>query len=216
MGPNDPVLFGYWRSTAAYRVRIALNLKGVGARHAFVHLRNAEQHGAGHRARSPADLVPVWCEADGFNLTQSLAIIAYLDEIHPDPALLPGDARMRAAVREIALMVAADTHPLHNLRVVDELTARFGADALVRADWVRHWIGLGFAAVERRLERTTGRFSVGDAPTLADVCLVPQAYAARRFELDLSPFPRISVVAAAAESHPAFAAARPDVQPDAE
>jgi maleylpyruvate isomerase len=214
---DSPILHGYWRSTAAYRVRIALALKGIAARQAFVHLRRGEQRSEAFRdGLNPAGLVPVWEEADGVRLTQSLAIIEYLDEIHPEPPLLPGSPRARAMIREIALDIAADVHPIGNLRVLDKLTADFGADAAARAAWNRHWIAQGFDAVERRLEQTSGHHAVGDTPTLADVCLVPQVYNARRFELDLSPWPLIRAADEAARALPAFAAAAPEAQPDAE
>jgi maleylacetoacetate isomerase len=211
-----PILHGYWRSSAAYRVRIALNLKGIAARPAFVHLRKGEQRSAVHYALNPAGLVPVWEEGEGLRLTQSLAIIEYLDELHPEPPLLPGTPRNRAMIREIALEVVADIHPIGNLRVLDKLTADYGADADARAVWNRHWMAAGFGAVERRLERTAGRFAVGDTPTLADVCLVPQVYNGRRFELDLSPYPLILAADEAARALPAFATAAPEAQPDFE
>lgn len=213
---EPPILHGYWRSSAAYRVRIALNLKKLSARQAFVHLRKGEQRSEDHLALNPAGLVPVFEEADGFVLTQSLAILEYLDERYPDPPLLPGSARARAAIREIALDIAADIHPIGNLRVLDKLTADYGADAEARAAWNQHWIEVGFRAVERRLKETAGRYAVGDDPTLADVCLVPQVYNARRFSVDLLPYPFIRAVDEAARAHPAFAAAAPDLQPDAE
>jgi maleylacetoacetate isomerase len=212
----DPILHGYWRSSAAYRVRIALNLKGVAVRSAPVHLRQGEQRSPAYRALNPAGLVPVWEEANGLSLSQSLAIVEYLDETYPEPPLLPGSPRQRAAIREIALDIAADIHPIGNLRVLDKLTADHGADADARAAWNRHWIAAGFAAVEHRLTRSAGRFAVGDAPTLADICLVPQVYNARRFELDLSPFPLIRAADEAARALPAFAAAAPEAQPDAD
>jgi len=209
-------LIGYWRSSAAYRVRIALNLKGVRADGVSVHLRRGEQRSDAHLALNPAGLVPVWQGADGFTLTQSLAIIADLDETHPEPPLLPADRRLRAYAREIALTVACDIHPVGNLRVLDKLTADYAADAAARAAWNRHFIALGFAAIEARLRDTAARYAVGDAPSIADICLVPQMYNARRFELDLGPYPRIVAVDAAAREHPAFAAAAPEHQPDAE
>jgi maleylacetoacetate isomerase len=212
---TDATLFGYWRSSAAYRVRIACNLKGVDPKQQFVHLRRGEQRAAAHLARNPAGLVPVWREGE-FSLSQSLAIIEYLDETHPEPKLLPGDARRRASIREIALDIAADIHPIANLRVLDALTADFKADAAARAAWLRRWIGLGLAAVEARLRQTAGRFAVGDAVTLADVCLVPQLYNARRFDLDLSPFPKTVEVDGHARTLSAFAQAAPENQPDAE
>jgi maleylpyruvate isomerase len=212
---TDPVLYGYWRSTAAYRVRIAANLKGLTLQHAFVHLREGAQRGADHLARNPAGLVPVWQESD-FSLTQSLAIIEYLDELHPEPPLLPGDARRRAIIREIALTIVADVHPIGNLRVLDKISGDFGADADARAAWNRHWVGIGFTAVEARLRQSAGRFAVGDNVSLADLCLTPQLYNARRFGLDLAPFPTILRVEGNARALQAFAAAAPERQSDSE
>ena len=211
----DATLFGYWRSSAAYRVRIACHLKGLAPKQQYVHLRKGEQRGPEHIARNPAGLVPVWREGR-FLLSQSLAIIEYLDEAHPVPKLLPGDARHRAVIREIALDVAADIHPIANLRVLDALSAECNADVAMRAAWCRRWIGFGLAAIEVRLRETAGRFAVGEDVTLADVCLVPQLYNARRFELDLTAFPKIVDVDANARALPAFAAASPENQPDAE
>lgn len=212
---ETPLLLGYWRSSAAYRVRIAVGIKGLEPRHGFVHLRKGEQRGAAHRAVNPAGLVPSWQEGD-LTLAQSLAIIEYLDEKYPGPPLLPERPAERAIAREIALTIACDIHPLGNLRVLDKLSAEFGADAAARAAWNRHWIALGFDAIEARLASSAGRFAVGDAPTLADICLVPQVYNARRWELDLAPYPRILAADAAARAVPAFAAAAPENQPDAE
>jgi len=210
-----PELVGYWRSSAAYRVRIGLNLKGIAARQGFVHLRKGEQRGPDWLAANPAGLVPLWREED-FSLAQSLAILDYLDETFPEPPFLPAEPRARALAREIALTIACDIHPLGNLRVLDKLAADFGADAGTRAAWNRHWMAVGFAAVEARLAQTMGLHAVGDAPTLADICLVPQVYNARRWQLDLAPFPRIVAADAAARALPAFAAAAPENQPDAE
>jgi maleylpyruvate isomerase len=212
---SAPTLYGYWRSTAAYRVRIAANLKGVAARQAFVHLRKGAQRRPDYLARNPAGLVPLWVE-DDMSLAQSLAIIEYLDETHPAPHLLPGDARTRAIIREIALTIVADVHPIGNLRVLDQLSANFGADAVARAAWNRHWMHIGLAAVETRLRASAGRFAVGDDVSLADVCLTPQLYNARRFELDLAPFPTLVRVDANARGLAAFAAAAPEQQPDSE
>jgi len=209
------LLYGYWRSSAAYRVRIGANLKGLAPEQAFVHLRKGEQRSPEHLARNPLGLLPVWQE-DEFTLSQSLAILEYLDETHPEPPLLPGDARQRAVIREIALTVAADIHPIGNLRVLGKLSADYGVEEAGRAAWNRHWIGLGFAAIEARLATTSGRFAVGDAVSLADICLVPQVYNARRFALDLAPYPHIVRVDENARALPAFAAASPEAQPDAE
>jgi maleylpyruvate isomerase len=210
----DPVLYGYWRSSAAYRVRIAMNLKRISATAAPVDLRRGDQRGAAYRAMAPAGLVPLW-EEDGFRLGQSLAIIAYLDELIPDPPLLPQDPKLRAICREIALTIGCDIHPLGNLRVLAKLGADFGADAAARQAWARHWITAGFTAVEARLAETAGPYAIADRITLADVCLVPQVYNAHRFEVDLSAFPRIVAADAAARAVPAFAAAVPEKQADA-
>jgi maleylpyruvate isomerase len=211
----EPILRGYWRSSAAYRVRIALNLKRIEVRHMPVNLRRGEQSAADHLASNPAGLVPVYEEGE-FRLSQSLAIIDYLDETYPEPPFLPGDARRRAEIRAVALDIAADIHPIGNLRVLDRLTELHKADREARAAWNRHWIARGFAAIETRLQRSAGRFSFGSQPTLADICLVPQVYNARRFGLDLSAFPTIVAVDAAAAALPAFVAAEPERQPDAE
>ncbi|MCI0466129.1 MAG: maleylacetoacetate isomerase [Beijerinckiaceae bacterium] len=213
--PAEPCFFGYWRSSAAYRVRIALNLKGVTARHIAVQLNAGEQQRAVHRALNPAGLVPVWREPDGFTLAQSLAIIEYIDETYPDPPLLPGDPKSRALCREIAYTIACDIHPIGNLRVLEKLTAEFGASAAAREAWNRHWIALGFGAIEARLEVTAGHHAVGDRLSLADICLVPQVYNALRFGLDLTPYPRVAAADAAARQEPAFARAAPEAQPDA-
>ncbi|WP_036259109.1 maleylacetoacetate isomerase [Methylocapsa aurea] len=212
----EPVLYGYWRSSAAYRVRIALNLKQIAAESAFVHLRRGDQRGERHRALNPAGLVPVWREADGFTLAQSLAIIDYLDEIHPEPPFLPEDVRLRAICREIAYAIACDIHPLGNLRVLEKLAADFAADSTAKAAWARHWIASGFEAIEARLAHTAGCYAIGDQITLADICLVPQVANARRFGLDLALYPRIAAADAAAREDLAFAAAAPEMQPDAE
>lgn len=207
-------LYGYFRSSAAYRVRIALNLKGLSAQHRFVHLRKGEQSSPEFRKLNPAGLVPHFVE-DGFHLAQSLAIIEYLDETHPQPPLLPKDPRQRAIVREIALAVAADIHPIGNLRVLNRLAA-MGIDEAGRGDWSKHWITEGFAAIEARLAQLPGPFALGDAPTLADICIVPQVFNARRFGVDLQPYPRIRGLDEAAAALDAFAEAAPGRQPDAE
>jgi maleylpyruvate isomerase len=212
---SDPILYGYWRSTAAYRVRIAANLKGVTYESVFVHLRKGEQRSAEHLKLNPAGLVPSWQE-DDFVLNQSLAILEYLDETHPEPPLLPKDAKLRALAREIALTAAADIHPIGNLRVLAKLGADFGADEAQRATWNRHWIGIGFAAIEARLKSVAGKYCVGDQITLADLCLIPQVYNARRFALDLKPFPTIVRIDGEARKLSAFEAAAPENQPDAE
>jgi maleylpyruvate isomerase len=212
---DQGVLYGYFRSSAAYRVRIALNLKGLEVEHRFVHLRKGEQRADDYKHRNPAGLVPFWSEK-GFGLSQSLAIIEYLDELHPDPPLLPGSARDRALIREMALTIATDIHPLGNLRVLDKLTHDYHADEAARAAWCRTWMESGFEVIEKRLASTPGHLCYGDAPTLADVCLVPQLFNARRFGLDLTRFPLMARTDAALAQIEAFRMAVPSRQPDAE
>lgn len=211
-------LFDYFRSSAAYRVRIALALKGLAPERTFVHLRHGAQRAGDYLALNPQGLVPALVADDGAVLTQSLAIVEWLDETHPQPPLLPSDADGRARVRAIAQAIACDIHPLNNLRVLNYLTGTLGVSEAQRDGWYRYWVDLGFEALERRLagERATGRFCHGDAPTLADVCLVPQVANARRFAVDLAPYPTIVRIDAACAGVPAFAAAAPMRQPDAE
>lgn len=211
---SDAVLYGYFRSTAAYRVRIALGLKGLSAEHRFVHLRKGEQTQPAYRKINPAGLVPYWID-DDLELAQSIAIIEYLDEAHPEPPLLPPDAKGRAIAREIALVAVSDIHPIGNLRVLNKLI-EMGVDEATRASWSKHWIEMGFEAVEARLAHLPGPFALGDQPTLADICLVPQVFNARRFGVDLTPYKRITALDAAAAKLDAFAAAEPARQPDAE
>ena len=211
---SDAVLYGYFRSSAAYRVRIALNMKGLSAEHRFVHLRKGEQTQPAYRKVNPAGLVPYWID-DDLELAQSIAIIEYLDETHPEPPLLPPDPKGRAIAREIALVVASDIHHIGNLRVLNRLTG-MGVDEAARAAWSKHWIETGFEAVEARLADLPGPFALGDRPTLADICIVPQVFNARRFGVDLAPYKRIVALDAAAAKLEAFAAAEPSRQPDAE
>ncbi|MBO0733283.1 MAG: maleylacetoacetate isomerase [Methylocapsa sp.] len=213
--PSEPTLFGYWRSSAAYRVRIALNLKQIAARHVEIDLQAGGQKAGKYRAQNPAGLVPLWREPDGFTLAQSLAIIAYLDAAYPDPPLLPASLRQRAICLEIAYTIACDIHPLGNLRVGDKLLADYGAGPDTRAAWNRHWIAAGFGAIEARLKTSAGRHAVGNAISLADICLVPQVYNGRRYGLDLAAYPHISAADAAARELPAFADAAPERQPGA-
>ena len=166
--PEAGILYGYFRSSAAHRVRIVVNLKRLAVEQRAVHLRKGEQRDSAFLRQNPAGLVPFWSE-HGFGLSQSLAIIEYLDERFPDPPLLPGSARDRAIIREMALTIATDIHPLGNLRVLDKLTAHYGADEAARAAWCRTWIERGFEAVEKRLAATPGHLCYGDTPTLADI-----------------------------------------------
>ena len=211
-------LFDYFRSSAAYRVRIALNLKGLTPERAFVHLRQNAQREAGYLALNPQGLVPALSTDDGQVLTQSLAIIEYLDETHPQPPLFPAGAVARARVRAIALEVACDIHPLNNLRVLTYLKHTLHVSDADKDIWYHHWVREGLAALETRLTRDadTGQFCHGDAPTLADVVLVPQIANARRFNVDLTPFPTLIRIEAACLDLPAFAQAEPSRQPDAE
>src|SRR5512139_1291279 len=208
-------LYDYFRSSAAYRVRIALNLKGLAPERVFVHLAKGEQLAGDYLSVNPQGLVPALVTDDGLVLSQSLAIIDWLDETHPVPPLLPADPAERARVRSIALAIACDIHPLNNLRVLNYLSNTLGVTAEQRTGWYRYWIDLGFEALEKRLagEPGTGRYCHGDAPTLADVCLVPQIANARRFAVDLSPYPAIVRIDAACAALPAFADAAPARQP---
>jgi maleylacetoacetate isomerase len=211
-------LYDYYRSSAAYRVRIALNLKGAAPERAFVHLRKGEQRADEYLALNPQGLVPVLALDDGRALTQSLAIIEYLDETIPAPPLLPRDPEARARVRAIALAIACDIHPLNNTRVLSYLTGTIGATSSQKDGWYRYWVDVGLEALEAELSRdaATGRFCHGDAPTLADVCLVPQLANARRFEIDLSPYPTLVRIETACNALAPFADAAPARQPDAE
>lgn len=204
---SEIVLYDYWRSSAAYRVRIALNLKGIAYRSVSIDLALGEQGGADYLARNPQGLIPA-LDIDGAVLTQSLAIIDYLDQTRPEPRLLPADPAARAAALAQALVIAADTHPVQNLRVMNWLKSQFGASHDQAVEWNRHWIELGFATLEAQAPET-GLFG-GAAPNLADLCLVPQMANARRFEVDLAPFARLVRIDAALRNIPAFAAAAPD------
>jgi maleylacetoacetate isomerase len=213
------IFHGYFRSSSAYRCRIAFNLKRLSPEFVPVHLRRngGEQKQAAYTALNPQGLVPA-LEVDGSILTQSLAIIEWLDETYPAPPLLPADAMHRAKVRAFALAIACDIHPLQNLRVLDYLKYDLGHDQSVLDGWCRKWIGDGLGACEALLEREQrrGEFCYGDAPGLADICLVPQMFSALRFGVDLSPLPRLQAVYAACEALPAFAGAHPSKQPDSE
>ena len=202
------ILYDYWRSSASYRVRIALNLKGAEHERVPVNLLDGEQLEDSYRARNPQGLVPM-IEADGERLTQSLAIISWLDARFPEPPLLPEDPGAKAHVLALALTVAADIHPVNNLRVLKRL-AKLGVDQEARDDWYRHWIRLGFDALEALAAPRAGRFLFGDGVTIADVCLVPQMYNARRFDLPLDAWPILVRADGEAAALDAFAAAHPD------
>jgi maleylpyruvate isomerase len=210
------ILYDYFRSSAAYRLRIALSLKGLAPERRFVHLRKGEQRNSGYLEINPQGLVPTLIIGD-LVLTQSLAIIEYLDETHPGPSLLPANAEDRAWVRSIAQSIACDIHPIDNTRVMQYLENKLQLDEATRNEWYAHWIRLGFEAIETRLaDRPAGKFAFGDTPTLADICIVPQVANAGRVKLPMEPYPRISAINATCLAHPAFAAAHPSRQPDAE
>lgn len=206
---SRPLLHDYFRSSASYRVRIALRLKGVDHDSVSVDLRAGDQRSDEYKARNPQGFVPM-LEVDGVKLTQSLAIIAYLDATRPEPPLLPADPADQAHVRAMALLVACDIHPLNNLRVLNYLKNELGQDEPARNGWYRHWVREGFAALEQFAAPRAGRFLFGDAPTVADVCLVPQMYNARRFDVPLDDYPLLVRVDAEANKLDAFADARPD------
>ncbi len=216
---EDLRLYGYWRSSAAYRVRIGLNLKGLTYESVPVHLirDGGEQHLPPFAQTNPQKLIPVLQHGERL-IRQSLAILEYIDEVWSDaPLLLPATARGRARVRSLSLMVACDIHPLNNLRVLQYLEQEWHAPQPERDEWVRHWIREGFYAFEALLsdDPATGTFCEGDQPTIADCCLIPQVYNARRFAVDLTPYPTIRRIDEACLALSAFDAARPERQADA-
>lgn len=212
-------LYGYFRSSAAYRVRIALNLKNLPCEQVSVHLTRGggEQFGESYRGLNPQQLVPA-LDIGGDVLTQSLAIVEYLDEVCPEPPLLPKSPAARAHVRALALAIACDIHPLNNLRVLNYLTGKLGQSDEAKNRWYRHWVETGLGAVEQLLERggRMGRYCHGDEPGLADICLVPQVFNARRFNCDLGACPNVVAIADRLNALPAFEKAQPQNQPDAE
>jgi maleylpyruvate isomerase len=208
------ILYGHAVSSASYRVRIALALKGLKVTSVLLDLRAGEQRREEFLHINSQGLVPALVLDDGEVLTQSAAIVEYLDEIQPNPRLLPGDAVARARVRALSQAITCDIHPLNNLRVLQYLENGLGLDKAARDAWYRHWVQLGFAALERRLtsEQASGRFCHGDTPTLADVCLVPQVFNARRFAVDMGAYPRIVGIDAACRELPQFQSAAPERQ----
>lgn len=212
-------LHGFFRSSTSYRLRIALALKGIAAEQAFVHISRpggGDQFLPAFGKLNPQLLVPV-LEDDGKILVQSLAILEYLEETHPTPPILPKGAAARARVRGLALMIACEMHPLNNLRVLNYLTGTLGASEDAKLAWFRHWVKLGFDALEPMLADNpdTGIYCQGDAPTIADICLVPQVFNAKRFDCPLGDYPTIMRIYEVCETLPAFAAAHPAKQPDA-
>lgn len=209
------ILHGYWRSGAAYRTRIALNLKGLAYEQSPHDLRSGAHKDAAYLALNPQGMVPA-LQTDGAVLIQSPAILEWLEETHPQPPLLPSSATDRATVRAMAAIVACDIHPLNNLRVGKTLREGFGADQAAVDAWAARWIVPGFEALEALVQRHGGGWSFGDQPTLADCYLIPQIYSARRFNVPLDAFPALLAIDARAADHPTFRAAHPDQQPDAD
>jgi maleylpyruvate isomerase len=212
------VLHNYFRSSTSYRVRIALNLKGVDYDYVAHHLRHGGQREPAYLAVNPQGLVPALVWSDGTVITQSLAICEFLDEMVPQSPLLPADAAGRARVRALAQMIACEVHPVNNLRVLNDLRQRFGVDDEAIAEWFRHWVSETFEPLESILasDTSTSRFCHGDTPGLADICLVAQVANNARFGVDMSRYPKIASVNAACLELPAFADASPMRQPDAE
>jgi maleylpyruvate isomerase len=208
-------LYGYGLSSASYRVRIAMALKHLPYASVVKNLRSGEHRLSEYLQVNIQGFVPALELDDGVILTQSVAIIEYLDELYPDPPLLPAEPLARARVRAITQAIASDIHPLNNLRVLRYLEDKLALDKERRDAWYRHWVGVGFDALERWLTRdaATGRFCHGNAPTMADACLVPQVFNARRFAVDMNPFPRIQAIDAACRELPAFKAAAPESPP---
>ena len=207
-------LYDYWRSSAAYRVRIALNFKGLAYEQVAIDLRAGAQRTPEFLEINPQGLVPV-LEDDGARLAQSLPILNYLEERYPEPPLLPKDAAGRATSRAIAVAIACEIHPLNNLRVLQYLERDLGLGEAQRLVWYHHWVAEGFHAIEATLARSAGDFCVGDAPSLADVCLVPQVYNARRYQCELEPYPTMLRIDERCRQIVAFASAAPERQPDA-
>ena len=205
-----PLLHDYFRSSAAYRVRIALNLKGIAYDRHSVNLAQGAQKQADYRALNPQGFVPM-LEIDGLKLTQSLAIAVYLDQKFPEPALMPRDPADGAHVRALAMTVACDIHPLNNLRVLKYLKSNFDVTQEQSDAWYAHWVTEGLAALEALAAPRAGAFLFGDTPSLADVCLVPQLYNARRFAVSIAPYPSLRRADESASALPAFAAAHPDL-----
>lgn len=208
-------LYNYFRSSASWRVRIGLALKGLGYDYASIHLQKNEQFGEVYAAKQVSQLVPALALDDGTWLSQSMAILEYLDEAHPEPPLLPRDVVARAQVRALAQDIACDTHPINNLRVLRYLKSELGQEQDAIDGWYRHWVATGLAVVESKLAQTAGQFCFGDAPGLADCLLVPQVYNAQRFDCPMDAYPTVMRINAACLALPAFADTRPEACPDA-
>jgi maleylacetoacetate isomerase len=208
-------LIGYWRSSAAYRVRIALNLKGIEHQHRFCDLRAGDQHSEGYKLLNPQGLVPTLINAQEVRLTQSLAIIEWLEEMYPNPRLLPSDTVGRALARASAMEIACDVHPLNNLRVLNYLRGALAQPEAAVQAWIGHWISKGLESLEARFARTSGEFFFGTSPGILEICLVPQLHSARRFGIDITRYERLLRAEQAAAELLAFQRAAPEAQPDA-
>lgn len=215
---SDIVLHNYFRSSTSYRVRIALAMKGLKYEYVAHHLRHGGQREPGYLSINPQGLVPAMIWTDGTMIAQSLAIMEFLDEMAPQPPLLPADPYGRARVRMLSQMIACDIHPVNNLRVLNALRSRYGADDATIADWFGHWVKETFEPLEKILSQNaqTGQFCHGDQPTMADICLVAQVANNARFNIDMTPYPVIRRICEACMEIPAFADAAPAKQPDAE
>ncbi len=213
-------LYGYFRSSAAYRVRIALNLKGLNADLLSIHLvkNGGEQHSAAYRQLNSSQLVPTWVEDENecsFILTQSLSILEYLEEKFTDIPLLPQDLQQRALIRAFSQSIACDIHPLNNLRVLQFLKHQYEISDEQKMQWYRHWVDIGFSSLEKQLQHSNGQFCFGELPTFADCCLIPQVYNALRFNIDLSAYPKIQSIYQHCNTLIAFQNAAPEQQADA-
>lgn len=209
------ILYGYFRSSAAYRVRIALNLKGLDWQQAPINLLKAEQLGDNYKAINPQGLLPALALSDGRIIAQSGAILEWLEEQHPDTSLLPEDPFTRAQVRSVAAHIACDIHPLNNLSIMQYLKAELGADDTEVSHWYAHWVARGFSALEHMLQHSAGNYCFGDSPTLADCYLVPQMFNARRFKVPLDNYPLLTRICDYCDEQDAFIQAQPGNQPDA-
>ena len=209
-------LYTYFRSSAAYRVRIALNLKGLNADYIPVHLLNngGEQHSDAYKAVNPSELVPSLVNNE-FQLSQSLSILEYLEERYPETALLPQDIQQRALVRAFSLAIACDIHPLNNLRVLQYLSGTLEVSDEQKNTWYHHWVDTGFKTLEALLHSSNGRFCFGDQPTFADCCLIPQVYNALRFNVDITAYPKIASIYQHCNTLAAFQQAAPEAQQEA-
>lgn len=215
---GDIILHNYFRSSTSYRVRIALAMKNISYTYAALHLRHAQHRSEAYLSVNPQGLVPALVWSDGTVIAQSLAIMEFLEEVAPEPPLLPADPAGRARVRMLAQMIACEIHPVNNLRMLNTLKQRYGADDEEIASWFRHWVAETFAPLEKLLAGSpqTGKFCHGDTPGVADICLVAQVTNNQRFDVDMAPYPVISRVHATCMELPAFTKAAPANQPDAE